>query len=360
MKLNYPSWHFIGSKYSSIPWIFDQIKDLNFTTVLDLFGGTGVMSHAFRLQHRSVFYNDFLKYLQISAFGLLNSTNHDIISIAYLKTMLDQIKFDDQPSFLTNYLSDSYFFPVEAKWIEKICQFIDTNTFSEVQNKLLFFALSQSCLKKRPFHTFHGSFLNLRLKERDEPQTWDLDMNQTFFDTISEINTYLKKLQGNFPPVSVFGYKASSANPDLFTDVPLDLVYIDPPFISNKKKRTLKFANYVKNYHVLELLANYKILESLKNPETDEFIQEKYLPIQEMELWLDQNQTNWLRSFENIIKNFQTSTIVVSYRSDSLISKNEIVDIIGSYKNVSFKETPHVYEIKEKISKFQDLLFVGQ
>ena len=343
-----------------IPWIFSHLDRLSFTSALDLFGGTGIISHGFQLRDKKVFYNDFLKSNQISVSGLLNSTRNDIITNDILDEVLtiDNLHVDDQ--FLTKYLADSYFFPNESEWIAKISSKIGYVDLPKSQKCILFFALSQSCLKKRPFHTFHGSFLNLRLKKRNEKQTWDIDMSETFQKIIKEVNTYLTNLPAKLPDVNISGFNASEVTPEMISSTRLDLVYIDPPFISNKKKRTLRFANYIKNYHVLELLANYENISTLIDPSSGMLNPEKYLPVKEMDLWIDQNQKKWFRAFDQIIKNFQDSIIVVSYRSDSLISQEDLLNIIGSYKNVELFTTPHIYEVAEKESKFDDFLIIGK
>lgn len=355
----YPSWHFIGSKHSIWPWIKGNLP-LKYNTVIDLFGGSGVVSQGFRLFHKEVFYNDFLKHLQIIASGLLRATKSDQISTELINSILSNQSDEPEHTFFRDNFTDVYFFENEALWIDIIYQSIHDESINPVQKSLLFFALTQSCLKKRPFHTFHGSFLNLRLKKREALQTWDLDMSETFRKTIESVNTYLNKLPAGIKPASISGLVASKAKPEMITTEPLDIVYLDPPFISNKKKRTLKFANYIKNYSVLELLANYNNMESLLDPKTKRFLLNDYQPAQEMDLWIDQNQKNWFKAFEAIINNFQDSTIIVSYRSDSLITSDQIRAILESYKQVTVKEAPHIYEIPEKTSKFNDLLFIAK
>lgn len=357
-NINYPKWHFIGSKHSIWPWIREKTS-FSFNSVVDLFGGTGIISHGFRLLDKEVYYNDFLKYLQISASGLLQSTKSDTITNEIINEVVKYLENQIEPSIFTERIGNRYFFPEESLWIDKMVQAIDKSNCSHVQKNILYFALFQSCLKKRPFHTFHGSFLNLRLKKHVEVQTWDLDMLSTFKQTIISVNTYLEQLPEKIQSVSVSNYLASQTKPEFFTDESIDLLYLDPPFISNKKKRTLRFANYIKNYFVLELLANYNNMNSLIDTKTDFILKKNYPPAEEMELWIDQNQKHWILSFEKIIKSFQDSKIVVSYRADSLISLDQIKSILESYKTVTIHQRPHVYEQQRKKSKFNDLLFIA-
>jgi adenine-specific DNA methylase len=183
-------------------------------------------------------------------------------------------------------------------------------------------------------------------------------MNEIFKKVVYSVNDYLFQLPENLPPVTISGLLASKTKPEMITSEFIDLVYLDPPFISNKKKRTLKFANYIKNYHVLETLANYKDFELLINNESRLINEKNYDPSKEMNLWLDQNQKKWLQSFEKIINNFQSSKIVVSYRSDSLISINQLKSILGTYKEVEILNRPHIYNNPEKVSKFDDILII--
>ena len=358
-NIDYPKWHFIGSKHSIWPWIHENIT-FSFNSVVDLFGGTGIISHGFRLLNKDVYYNDFLKFLQISVSGLLQSNRGDIIKNEILEELLKDLDDQLDDSIFTEMFANRYFFPDETLMIEKMVLAIEKSTCEQVQKNILYFALFQSCLKKRPFHTFHGSFLNLRLKKHVQLQTWDLDLISTFKQSIKSVNSYLEQLPPNLKPVSVSGNLASLAKPEFFTNDPVDLLYLDPPFISNKKKRTLRFANYIKNYYVLEYLANYRKIISKIDNESDFILKKNYPPAQEMDLWIDQNQKYWLLSFEKIIKSFQDSTIVVSYRADSLITLDQIKTILESYKTVIIHQRPHIYEKQEKESKFNDLLFIAK
>ena len=45
---NIPSTRYQGSKRKILPWIYDCIKDVEFNTVLDAFGGSGMVSCLFK------------------------------------------------------------------------------------------------------------------------------------------------------------------------------------------------------------------------------------------------------------------------------------------------------------------------
>ena len=73
-RLNY-----IGSKYQLLGWLTDYMKEkTGFTsfqnkTVADLFAGTGVVSHHFRLQGATVYSNDAELYSAVIAHAFTRS-----------------------------------------------------------------------------------------------------------------------------------------------------------------------------------------------------------------------------------------------------------------------------------------------
>ncbi len=56
----FPSTRYQGSKTKLVDWIWDQIKDLNFNTSLDAFGGTGAVAYRLKSAGKEVTYNDLL------------------------------------------------------------------------------------------------------------------------------------------------------------------------------------------------------------------------------------------------------------------------------------------------------------
>jgi len=56
-----PTTRYQGSKAKLVDWIWENIKDLNFLSALDVFGGTGVVGYYLKQKGKQVFYNDHLK-----------------------------------------------------------------------------------------------------------------------------------------------------------------------------------------------------------------------------------------------------------------------------------------------------------
>ena len=58
----FPKTRYLGSKLKLLQWISENLKNLSFDSVLDLFGGTGAVSYLFKTQGKRVTYNDNLKF----------------------------------------------------------------------------------------------------------------------------------------------------------------------------------------------------------------------------------------------------------------------------------------------------------
>src|SRR5438270_316906 len=75
---DYPPTRFMGSKQGILPAIWDAVKHLPFTTVLDAFSGSGCVSYMFKGQGKAVISNDFLKYSYHMANALIANANETL------------------------------------------------------------------------------------------------------------------------------------------------------------------------------------------------------------------------------------------------------------------------------------------
>ena len=67
----FPSTRYQGSKLKIADWIWENIRDLNFQTALDAFGGTGAVSHLLKRQGKTVVYNDLLAFNYLIGIALI-------------------------------------------------------------------------------------------------------------------------------------------------------------------------------------------------------------------------------------------------------------------------------------------------
>ena len=71
----YPQLRFMGSKHRLLPWIESVLAELDFTTALDAFSGSGCVSYMLKAMGKRVHSNDFLAFARDLAFAaVVNST----------------------------------------------------------------------------------------------------------------------------------------------------------------------------------------------------------------------------------------------------------------------------------------------
>jgi adenine-specific DNA methylase len=348
--------NFIGQKLLIKDWIFGKIN-FSYDTVLDLFGGSGIISATFRSIGKKTIYNDILKSFQLINHGLLRSTKADKIDIFSLDDLWNKSN-KNNPSLVFDNYCDIYFLEDECRWIDTVISNILVSNYPPNVKGSLFFALSQACLRKQPFNSFHISSLKLRLKKRSSSQSWDKPMQDVYIEAINNVNQYLDTIESLTQPIPIFDIPASQAKPSDFSEDKIDLVYLDPPFIAGGK-RSRKAGNYFKNYHVLEALAYYNTFnEWIDKSLTLKFPKQDHPLLKEFDKWLEKE--NFLKNLELLISRFQDSRIVLSYRDDSVVSTNEFLSIFQSYKTeVKMYTEPHLYLQSEKKSRFNDILILG-
>src|SRR5262245_48313860 len=93
----FPTTRYRGSKRKILPWIWTKVKDLSFDNVLDLFGGTGLVSLLFKRMGKEVIYNDYLYYNYLSAVALIqnNSIKFTEEDLNFILSDHDHVKSDN-------------------------------------------------------------------------------------------------------------------------------------------------------------------------------------------------------------------------------------------------------------------------
>jgi len=300
---DFPTTRFRGSKRKILPWIHDKLKELEFETVLDLFGGTGAVSFLFKKMGKEVTFNDYLKCNYLMGKALIEN---DQVRLNWEELTCDlgdpmASKF----TFIQKEFSGFYFTDNENRWIDQMVFRIESmqgprNVLS-FKKALGYYALFQSCLVKRPYNLFHRKNLYMRLatvkRSFGNKTTWDkpfVDHFKTFLDEINN-KTFAGLKDCRATNMDAFRYPAEG----------YDLVYMDPPYIIKKRGEA---GDYFRSYHFLEGLASYKwwernilkgsVLKSLKTPKNDIFASAR------------SNK----EGFKRLFKAFSKSIVVVSYK----------------------------------------------
>ena len=312
-RLNY-----IGSKFQLLEWIEEQIKEktgwasFKDKVVGDLFSGTGIVSYHFRKKGAITVSNDAELYSSIITHAFALSDYNDTC-----KSFIEKIQKElDEGKNKVGYITRNYspyeecermFFTVEnAMKIDYISQRISEENFSENDYKFVLASLLLSADNVSNVPAVYGCYLkNFKAKATKALKLEPIHTNK------------IKCKDGSI----VY-------NKDVVTPAPenkkLNLAYLDPPY--NERQ-------YSKNYFPLNMIA--------LSPEE----QEKQPPLKGktgipencfLSPFCKKGQVE--NAFDTIFSNINTEWLFMSYNSESIVSKERLIDIMKKYGEVSVIE----------------------
>ena len=321
-----PTTRYQGSKRKILPWLFDSLNGIDFNTVLDAFGGSGVVSYLFKRMGKKVTYNDIFRFNYFIGESIIENDsvllNNDDIDF-----ILNSNCNNSCSSFIFDTFCGIYYHDDENRWLDKVIQNIENlsifyeNKTLRYKKAIAYNALFQSCLVKRPYNLFHRKNLYLRTnnvkRNFGNLTTWNKSFQDHFLYFIAEINNSVfdSKFHCKAMCNDVFSIKASK----------FDLVYLDPPYVK-KSGETNESSDYLRCYHFLEGIANYSQWGDIIDHNTlNKRIVKSYVP-------------NYFTPkyapdvFERLIKKFKNSIIVLSYRYGGVPTIEYLINILLKYK----------------------------
>lgn len=342
LTAEFPSTRYQGSKAKLVDWIWEQIADLNFSTCLDAFGGTGSVAFRLKKAGKRVTYNDLLRFNYYIGLALIENdkTRLEPKEVDWLLRRHPEITY---PHFVQDNFHNIYFTDAENGWIDQtitnIRQLTDPYKFA-----IAFFALCQACIIKRPYNLFHRKNLYIRFakvqRSFGNKTTWDRPFDEWFRIFVGEANH------------AIFdnGQTNRSLNFNA-VDVPgeYDLVYIDTPYISKHGVAV----DYQWFYHFLEGLTMYDVWG-------------KYIDYNSKHHRLKPQPNEWTDkkriygAFDSLFRRFQNSLIVVSYRSDGIPSEVELESLLRRYKHhVRVEHFGQYKYVLSTNSESKEILLIG-
>ena len=328
-----------GSKVKILPAIYDVVKDLKFENVLDAFAGTGVVSYLFKHMNKKVIFNDHLSFNHIVGRALIENSEIKLSKMD-LEDILKPKSYENHPHFIEKEFPEIYYTNEENIWLDRVI----SNLYElepSYNRDMGFWCLFQSCITKRPFSLFHRKNLNLRTREVKRSfgnkVTWDTPFDIHFNRFVTELNSYIIKTKN----------ACVALNYDVM-DIPLnhfeegfDLVYFDPPYIPRSGENIV----YRDLYHFLEGITRYDKWASLIDHSSKH---KRIKPI--YNVWNDKKSIS--KVFEELIHKFKDSTILLSHRSESIPSTEELVSMLQKFKkNVSIvNKIDHKYALSNRES----------
>lgn len=346
-----PSTRYQGSKRSILPWLYENLKDLNFETVLDGFGGTASVSYLFKLMGKSVTFNDVL----------LSNYQTGVAVIENDFVQLEQPDIDflvhnngfKYPCFIEQTFKDIYYTEPENEWLDVVSFNIKmlSEKYSDhtlIQKRALaYHALFQACLCKRPFNLFHRKNLYLRTtdvkRSFGNKSTWEADFPSLFTRFACEVSN---KVFSN-------GKNNKAIRKDIMEieNKDFDLVYLDPPYTRPDENHP---KDYLSLYHFLEGLANYDNWAF-----RIDWTKPNRCFIKQKTKW---EENSLEESFIRVFEKFSDSLIVISYGHPGTPSIDRIVQLLRRFKSeASVITKEYAYRLNRRNNRqMYEVLIVGK
>lgn len=338
----FPNTRYYGSKKRILKWIYENLKDLEFKTVLDCFGGTASVSLLFQTMNKHVTFNDALKSNTIFANVLLRGgiSNKQLFKYEQLFTQIMPVK----NGFISSNFQNIFFLDRENEWLDGAINTIN-NLPNKIDKQVCLYVLCQACLMKRPFNIFHRANLYLRTADVKRKfgnlTTW----NTPFIDITKRILYELHKLpvkkESNF---KVLATKSAEEIKNKY-----DLVYIDPPYITDK----INGDGYWKKYHFLEGLVNYEDWAlNIDNTTKIKMLKSN----DNIKKWESKNE--FKQRLFDLIEYHKNSIVVLSYMTNAIPSINELEEFF----KLHFKEiTINIFPLSHALAKSKrtEILMIG-
>jgi adenine-specific DNA-methyltransferase len=349
----FPITRYQGSKRKILSWIYDEIKDLEFNTVLDACGGSGSVSYLFKKMGKRVTYNDKLKFNYTIGKALIQNQQVKFLEEDY-QNLFNWIQENDVDDFITNTFRGVYYPTRENRWLDGMNHgILNMNHYHgqelDFKKSIAYYALFQACIIKRPFNLFHRKNLNIRTRDVERnfgnKVTWEKPFRQHFRAFIDEANSI----------VFNSGVECFATNQSIFEiENNYDLVYIDPPYIPAKGMN--ETSNYLKCYHFLEGLANYDEWSDLIDFDS---INLRFKNANEQNEF---RRENIIETFDSIFSRFRDSIIVFSYKEGGSPSIQTLVRLMRKYKtNVRRVSMHYTYALNRQNddAKNREVLIIG-
>jgi adenine-specific DNA-methyltransferase len=337
----FPVTRYQGSKRKIVSWIYENVKDLKFRSVLDGFGGSSTVSYLFKKMGKDVTYNDKLRFNYLIGKALIENQTVKFLSddLVSLKQKQAQVAYS---RVIQENFKRVYYKKKENEWLDLITSnIVQMNHYTppvlDYKRAVAYYALFQACLIKRPYNLFHRKNLNMRTAtvERNfgNKKTWDRSFNTYLTKFIDEANSLIFDS----------GTNCTSTNKSIFDldETAYDLVYLDPPYLWRKAKSDS--SNYLSSYHFLEGLSVYDNWESLIDRS------KAHLPLRQSATQNEFTPANAIEKFEEMLLKFRKSKIVLSYKKGGIPSIDYLTKTMKKIKkNVRTTSVQYTYALNRQ------------
>lgn len=304
---------YIGSKARMLESIENVIKKekIEFSSFLDLFGGTGIVGDYFNNQQTKIYVNDILKSNYISYLAWFGNDKIDKKKITSILDYYNSLTYLDDNYFSINF-KDTYFSEFNCKKIGFIREDIETKYLnSEINVRERAILITSLLYAMDKIANTVGHYDAYR-KNGELDKNLELCMLDLKTNTINKNN-------------KIFNEDSN----ELVKQIKADVVYIDPPYNSRQ---------YSDAYHLLENVASWEkqevfgVAKKMKRTGT----KSKYCSVSAP------------LAFKDLIENINAKYIIVSYnnmgtkgagRSQAKLSDEDIMNTLNAKGKVKVYET---------------------
>ncbi len=299
----YPSTRYMGSKEKLLPYIRDAVSGLQFDSVADLFAGSGIVGYMFKAMGKQVLSNDYMAMSATFAKAMIEN-NNKVLPLTQAEALLNRAEGTD--SFVERTFQGLYYTHEENRLIDTLRHNISA-VRDEHQRAIAMAALIRACLKKRA----RGIFTYTGMRYDDGRADLRMSFAEQFLKAVEAVNAAV--FDNGHHNVARRGDAMSS-------NTRADLVYLDPPYYS-----PLSDNEYVRRYHFVEGLArNWEGVELQEHTKTKKF---KSYPTP------FSSRSGALDAFDALFRKLRRSILIVSYSSNSMPTREEIVELMSRYKS---------------------------
>jgi DNA adenine methylase len=322
----FPTTRYMGSKYKLLPFLWQHTKALKFDAVLDAFSGSACVGYMYKAQGKAVATNDLLRYAAHSAKATIENDSvtledKDIAMLLGLKV--------DTDGFIRTTFKDLYFTEDENHFLEQAWHRIHLLD-DPYKQSLALASLCRACIKKRPrgVFTYTG----------DRYDDGRKDLRTTLQDHfVAAIHAFNAAVFSNAKPCASYRGNVFDLERKDF-----DLVYIDPPYFSTQSDN-----DYLRRYHFVEGLCSYWKESEIQMETLTKKIKKEKTSF-DTKAGID-------AAFHRLFAQFPQSTLAISYSSNCLPAKPEMLKILKEYRpHVSVKEFEHFYSFGNQGHKVSD------
>lgn len=336
--LKFPTTRYMGSKSKLLPDIWSVASQFDYSNVIDLFSGSGIVSYMFKAKGKNVLANDYMAFSANLTQAVVANSNRTL-SMAQAEKLVST-RFEND-AFVSRTFKDLYYRDEDNEFIDSMRAGI-SRIRNPQQRAIAMAALVRACVKKRP----RGIYTYVGMRYDDGRKDLQTPFHEHFLNAVDAMNR------------AVFdnGGRSRSRRGDAMT-VPAArdaLVYIDPPYYS-----PLSDNEYVRRYHFVEgLVRDWEGVEIQEHTLTKKF---KSYPTP------FSSRVGAHDAFDRLFRRHRDSILVVSYSSNSQPTMDEMLALMSRYKRdvevvpvdyrYSFGTQGH--KVGENKNKALEYLFIG-